>query len=104
MKQRSSFAIITLILELCSKSDSTGITKTRIMQNLGLNYKRTNRYCFFMLHSALLSYNLENRTFHITEKGRWVLRNCEELAELISPINNMIKNYQFSEGDLYLTF
>ena len=101
MKQRSSFAIITLILELCVKFGPSGITKTRIMQYVVLNYKRTNRYCFLMLQSALLSYSQENHTFHITEKDKWGLRNCEELAKLISPINNMINKYRFSEDNLY---
>ncbi|MDQ3873354.1 MAG: winged helix-turn-helix domain-containing protein, partial [Thermoproteota archaeon] len=71
MKQRSSFAIVSLILEAIAKSEPAGgITKTKIMQNVMLNYKRANRYCYQMLESGLISYNSETRTFHITEKGR----------------------------------
>ncbi len=99
MKQRSSFAIVSLILEAIAKSEPAGgITKTKIMQNVMLNYKRANRYCYQMLESGLISYNSETRTFHITEKGRMVLHNSMELAQYIAPINQLMNKYRY-DGD-----
>ena len=97
MKQRSSFAIVSLILETVARYEPAGITKSKIMQNVMLNYKRANGYCYQMMESGLLSYNYEMRTFHITEKGRLVLRNCIELAQYISPINQLINKYRYND-------
>jgi predicted transcriptional regulator len=99
MKQRSSFSIVSLILETVTRSKPIGITKTKIMQNVMLNYKRVNKYCYHMMESGLLLYKPEMRTFHITEKGRFVLRNCVELARYISPIYELIDKYRY--GDTY---
>jgi predicted transcriptional regulator len=101
MKQRSTFSIISLILETIARSEPMGITKTRIMQNVMLNYKRVNRYCYHMMESGLLSYKPEMRTFHITEKGRFVLRNCVELSRYISPIHELINKYRYSDTYYY---
>jgi predicted transcriptional regulator len=101
MKQRSSFSIVSLILETAARSEPKGITKTKIMQNLMLNYKRMNRYCYQMMKSGLLLYNPEMHTFHITEKGKVVLRNCLELARYISPINELINKYRYIAGTYY---
>lgn len=97
MKQRSSFAITTLILETIAKSEPTGITKTKIMQNVMLNYKRVNRYCVQMIESGLIRRDPEIHVFHITEKGKLTLRNCDELAQFMSPINELINKYRFAE-------
>jgi predicted transcriptional regulator len=102
MKQRSSFSIVSLILETVTRSEPMGITKTRIMQNVMLNYKRVNKYCYNMMESGLLLYKPETRTFHITEKGRFVLRNCGELARYISPIRELINKYRYSDKYYYL--
>jgi predicted transcriptional regulator len=101
MKQRSSFSIVSLILETVTRSEPMGITKTRIMQNVMLNYKRVNKYCYHMMESGLLLYEPAMRTFHITEKGRFVLRNCIELARYISPISELINKYRYSDREYY---
>jgi predicted transcriptional regulator len=102
MKQRSSFSIVSLILETVTRSEPMGITKTRIMQNVMLNYKRVNKYCYHMIESGLLLYKTETRTFHITEKGRFVLHNCVDLARYISPIRELINKYRYSDTYYYL--
>jgi hypothetical protein len=51
------------------------------------------------MESDLLLYNPEMHTFHITAKGRVVLRNSLELARHISPINELINKYRY--GDIY---
>lgn len=99
MKQRSSFAITTLILESVAKSEPTGLTKTKIMQNVMLNYKRVNRYCVQMIESGLIQRNPESHAFHITAKGRIVLQNCDELAQFMSPISELINKYRFADTD-----
>jgi len=101
MKQRSSFSIVSLILETVTRSEPMGITKTKIMQNVMLNYKRVNKYCYHMMESGLLLYEPETRTFHTSEKGRFVLLNCIELAQYISPISELINKYRYSDTYYY---
>jgi predicted transcriptional regulator len=96
MKQRSSFSIVTLILESAQESGGRGITRTKIMQNVMLNYKRASRYCTNLVDKDLLSYDPGSRTFHITEKGEKVLASSRELAGFITPINQMINKYRFT--------
>jgi predicted transcriptional regulator len=94
MKQRSSFAITTLILETVARSEPYGISKTKIMQNVMLNYKRVNRYCAEIIARDLICYDTQDHYFHITDKGRFVLSNCNELAQFISPINRLMNKYR----------
>ena len=96
MKQRSSFSIITLVLESVEESGSDGISKTMIMQRVMLNYKRPIRYFTDMLDKQLLTYDPKMHRFHITEKGKLVLRNSRELASFITPINDMMNKYRFN--------
>ena len=94
MKQRSSFSITALILETVAKSEPHGISKTKVMQNVMLNYKRVNRYCAQMMARDLIYYDLKNHNFHISGKGRFVLSNCIELSQFISPINRLMNKYR----------
>lgn len=96
MRQRSSFSIVTLVLESAHEAGSRGISRTKIMQNVILNYKRASRYCTNLVDKELLSYDPEKRTFHITEKGEKVLESFHELAGFIAPINEMINKYRFT--------
>jgi predicted transcriptional regulator len=48
VKQRSTLAIISLILDSTSRRKE-GVTKSRIMQEVMLTYERTNRYCDMMV-------------------------------------------------------
>lgn len=82
-------------------SEPEGISKTKIMQNVMLNYKRVNRYCAQMMEAGMLSYARDSPTFHITDKGRIMLRDCKELAVFISPINNLIQKYRFVDSNIY---
>jgi predicted transcriptional regulator len=96
MKQRSSFSIITSILESAEESGIEGITRTKMMQRVMLNYKRATRYCTSMVDKQLLAYDSQSHTFHITEKGKKVLDKSRELAGFVAPINEMINRYRFS--------
>lgn len=102
MKQRSSFAITALILETVARSEPAGMSKTKIMQNVMLNYKRVNRYCAQMIARDLIRYDLKDHNFHITDKGRFVLSNCNELAQFISPINRLMNKYRLLDASSLL--
>ena len=102
MKQRSSFAITTLILETVARSEPAGMSKTKIMQNVMLNYKRVNRYCAQMIARDLIRYDPKAHNFHITDKGRFVLSNCNELAQFISPINRLMNKYRLLDASSLL--
>ena len=98
MKQRSSFSITTLILETVARSEPYGISKTKIMQNVMLNYKRVNRYCAEIIARDLICYDTKDHYFHITDKGRFVLSSCNELAQFISPINRLMNKYRLLDS------
>ena len=63
-----------------------------------LNFKRVNRYCAQMIDTGLINYDSENRIFHITEKGKVFLQNSIELAQFISPINELLNKYRTLGG------
>ena len=95
MKQRGSFSITTLILSATlSKRDDGGITKTRIMQEVMLNYRRINRYLSGLLNGGLIEYSPGNNRYNITLKGIKFLELSEELANYISPLRSMITKYE----------
>jgi predicted transcriptional regulator len=90
MQQRGSFSICTLILLALEQKPKT---RTSIMQKLTLSYSRTNRYLDTLIQQDVISYDLNNHTFQITEKGRKVLMLNQQLAAYISPVNAMIRKY-----------
>lgn len=92
MKQRSTFAITTLILLALNEKAQT---RTRLMQKLNLGYERINRYCESMVSQGLIKYNISDRTFSLTGRGAQVLELSEQLGEFIMPINQLIKKYSF---------
>lgn len=83
-------AIIALILE----SAQNGATKTEIMRNVMLNYRRVNRYCAMLSQSGLLYYNSENHLYKTSPKGKKILNDCNELFQYIEPINQMVTKYR----------
>jgi len=99
MKQRGNLSITTLILETVAKHEPNGVSKTKIMQYVMLNYKRVNKYCVQLMDANSLYYDLENHNFDISGKGRIALRQCDELATHIAPINELMNKYRI--GDAY---
>jgi predicted transcriptional regulator len=71
------------------------LTKTRLMQELILGYKRVNSYCDMLMCKGLIKYDPGSQRFSITPKGTEVLTLSKELAGYILPIEQMIKRYSF---------
>ncbi len=95
LKQRGSFSITTLILSSAlSANDQGGITKTKIMQEVMLNYKRVSHYLLNLSNEGLMECNLGTRKYKITAKGMKILELSEELANYISPVKSMITRYE----------
>jgi predicted transcriptional regulator len=99
MKQRGTFSITTLILQTLQQKP---LTKTRLMQELILSYKRVGYYCDLLMRRGLIEYDLTNHTYLVTSRGAEILKLSEELAGYIEPIHQMIKKYNFYiEGHYY---
>lgn len=103
MKQRSIFAITTLILLALREKP---LVKTKLMHDLTLGYGRVNWYCDLLEREGLIRYDAADRCFSITSRGREVLQLSEELAGFIAPVDNLIKKYsyfiqnQYGESDI----
>ena len=99
MKQRSTLAIVSLILEsaACKKE---GVTKTRIMRDAVLNYERANRYCNMMVKKGLLTYVKESRTYLLTPKGLAVLQSSREMFDYLSPVKSMVDKYRVYDENI----
>lgn len=93
MKQRSTLAIISLILESASRRKE-GVTKTRIMQEVMLTYERTNRYCDMMVKKGLLTFAQGSRTYLLTPKGVEVLQSSKEIFGYLSNVRNIVDKYR----------
>jgi predicted transcriptional regulator len=89
--QRASFSITVLILEALRRRR---LTKTKLMQELLLNYTRAGIYTIRMRHLDLIDYNDADRTFGITSKGLQYLEMSEQLAGMIKPLNSAIEKYK----------
>jgi predicted transcriptional regulator len=92
MKQRGTFSITTLILRTLEQKP---LTKTRLMQELILTYKRVGYYCDLLMRQGLIEYNLTTHTYSITPRGAEILKLSEELAGYLKPIHQMIEKYSF---------
>jgi predicted transcriptional regulator len=90
MKQRSTLAIVSLILE----SARNGATKTKITRDVMLNYFGINRYCTMLVENGLLSFNPANHRFETTMKGEEVLRSSGELFQSMPTVNVIIEKYR----------
>lgn len=93
MKQRSTLAIVSLILE-SAVSKKEGATKNRIMRDVVLTYKRASRYCNMMVKKGLLTYVGESRTYLLTPKGLEVLQSSREMLGYLSHVKRMVDRYK----------
>jgi predicted transcriptional regulator len=94
MKQRSSYSIETLILSAVASGPETGLTRTKITQELVVKYARGCYYVNELVMRGLLVFNSATVRYQITPKGREYLRLSEELANYIQPIRKMIDKYE----------
>ena len=96
MKQRGAFSVSTLILFTLQERP---LTKTRLMQELVLNYNRINRYCDQLLCQGLIKHEPATHRYTITTKGSQVLKLSQELASLLPPVEQMIEKYSiYTQG------
>ena len=93
MKQRSTLAIVSLILESAARRRE-GISKTRIMRDVVLTYGRANRYCDLMVKKGLLTYVQQSRTYLLTPKGLEVLQSSKEIFGYMSNLKRMVDRYR----------
>ena len=93
MKQRSTLAIVSLILQ-SAVSKKEGATKNRIIRDVVLTYKRANRYCDMMVKKGLLMYGKESRTYLLTPKGLEVLQSSREMLGYLSHVQRMVDRYK----------
>jgi predicted transcriptional regulator len=93
MKQRSTLAIVSLILQ-SAVSKKEGATKNRIIRDVVLTYERANRYCDMMVKKGLLMYGKESRTYLLTPKGLEVLQSSREMLGYLSHVQRMVDRYK----------
>ena len=93
MKQRSTLAIVSLILESTARR-KRGVSKTRIMRDVVLTYKRASRYCNMMVEKGLLAYTPESRTYLLTPKGFEVLQSSKEIFGYLGDVKRMVERYK----------
>jgi predicted transcriptional regulator len=83
MKNRSRTEIISMILN----SVNSGATKTKIMYKAYLSYAQLKEYLVLMEKNELIRYEDGTQVYRITEKGIKLMRLCEEVGDMITPIH-----------------
>jgi predicted transcriptional regulator len=68
MKDRTRIEIISQILKTAN-GGRDGAKKIRIMYGANLSHEQLKQYLMFLTQNNLLGYDLDTRTFKITEKG-----------------------------------
>jgi predicted transcriptional regulator len=68
MKDRTRIEIISQILK-AANGGRDGAKKIRIMYRANLSHEQLKQYLMFLTQNNLLGYDLDTRTFKITEKG-----------------------------------
>ena len=84
MPNRDRDEICALILQACSEP----ITRSKIMYKSLLNFHQVNAYVELLVKSELLDYDVQNRTFLITSKGRKYLELYSSGLQLIDNKKN----------------
>ena len=82
MKHRSNIEVMGQILQVANYGNNT--TKTKIMYQAYLNYNQLEEHILLLTKKGLLRYEVNTRTFRITERGLQSL-------ELYGHIKDMIK-------------
>ena len=81
MKYRSNIEVLGQILQVAN-SDSNA-TKTKIMYQAFLSYNQLEEHLSFLIRKGLLNYDVNTRTFRITEKGIQFLEAYNLLEDMI---------------------
>jgi predicted transcriptional regulator len=79
MRYRSRTDIISEILDAANG----GATKTKIMYQAFISYSQMKEYLRVLTENNLLNYDLDARTFKITEKGLRFLHTYNQMDDMI---------------------
>jgi predicted transcriptional regulator len=79
---RNRIEIIAQILEVVNEGSDDGVTKTKIMYKVFLNYAQLKEYLTILTDNGLLSYDLGTQTFKTTQKALRFLKACNQLDQL----------------------
>jgi predicted transcriptional regulator len=85
IKHRSRWEIIYAILMETSKEEKRSggkAKKTRIMHGAYLDWRNFQRHFDFLLEQGFITC-MENESYYLTEKGRNLLKNLEEVKDMI---------------------
>ncbi|MCK5659830.1 MAG: winged helix-turn-helix domain-containing protein [Methanosarcinales archaeon] len=80
--RRGKIEIIADILKIVKRKE---LTKTAIVYNANLNFKRANQYLSMLLSMELV--NISNDTYSITDLGQEYLQKINELDSLFNNIH-----------------
>jgi predicted transcriptional regulator len=80
MKYRSRIEIFRQILGI---ADGGGVTKTKIMYNAFVSYRKVNEYLLLLTEKDLLRYERDTKTFKTTEKGLRFLQVCNQIDDMM---------------------
>ena len=74
-------------LETVAQS-SEGVTKTQLMYKAFLSFEQLKEYLSLLLSNNLLEYNLNSRTYKITEKGVKLIKVYNKMKEYIETLED----------------
>jgi predicted transcriptional regulator len=80
VRNRSRSDIVAEILDITLG----GAAKTRIMQGAFLSFTQLKEYLTLLTDSGLLDYSEEERQYCTTEKGKYFLKVCGELGQMVT--------------------
>jgi predicted transcriptional regulator len=79
---RNRIEIIAQILEVVNEGSDDGVTKTKIMYKVFLNYAQLKEYLTILTDNGLLSYDMATQTFKTSKKALRFLKACNQLDQL----------------------
>jgi predicted transcriptional regulator len=86
IKPRSRWEIIyTILKETSREEERTGgkAKKTRIMHGAYLDWRNFQRHLDFLIEQGFINYTEEEGHCHLTERGRNLLEQLEEVKDMI---------------------
>jgi predicted transcriptional regulator len=88
MKHRSRLEIISLILDIATRSD--GVIQKKILYRACLSYEHLKKYLSLLQENGLIKYHEQEGVYTTTEKGLHFLNLYSRLNEVVAMTNNVI--------------
>lgn len=93
MARRNKLEILEIILDMCR---SDGLTKTKIVYQINLNFKNAGSYLEWLTkHGYLIK---ENRTYKTTTSGLDLLKDLNDINSIITD-EETAETAKFSQND-----